>query len=298
MLKKRQKILLICLTAGVILTGCAASREQMSPQTGVNSGTGAAVSDEMERSAQADSVEQVAANMKTPVANAGNKMIRNVTMEMESKDFSKTTTDLNRLASEKGGYVERSFVSGNIKSRTAKSAEYVFRIPAENLDSFLENSREIFSVISENISATDVSGSYYDTEARLKTLRIQQDRLNELLKEAAGLEDIILLNERLTEVEYQIESLAGSLKSWDNQIAYSTVSIYVTGLSDLDTGRVETTFGERVRTAWSNSLSTLQEVAETAALLFVFLLPFLLIVIIILVLIIVIRRANKKRKKK
>ena len=48
-----------------------------------------------------------------------------------------------------------------------------------------------------------------------------------------AVEDIIILEDRLTEVRYQIERLQTSLNNWDRQVSYSTVyldSLYHTGI--------------------------------------------------------------------
>jgi len=246
----------------------------------------------MERAAFEGGVQFTAA--ETP----NNKVIHTASLEIETKTFDETTSAVTRLCKENGGYAEYSYVSGKGNASGRMHAEYTFRIPSENLDRFIELANEEFTVVSENLSGTDVSGIYYDTEARLVTLRIQQERLNELVKEAAGLEDIIRLNQELTNVEYQIESLSGNLKSWDGQIAYSSVSIRVRYLAELDIGTTETGFGEKIQNTWNTSISALTSIAENVSLMIIFFLPFLTIIAIVITIIIVSVKIHKKRKKK
>ena len=55
----------------------------------------------------------------------------------------------------------------------------------------------------------------------------EQERIWALLEKADTLEAVIALEERLSEIRYQLESMESQLKLYDNQVDYSTVSIHI-----------------------------------------------------------------------
>ena len=64
---------------------------------------------------------------------------------------------------------------------------------------------------------------YVDVESRKKMLETEQQRLLELLETAESLDDILTIESRLTEVQYELDSKESQLRTYDNQIDYSTV---------------------------------------------------------------------------
>ncbi len=71
----------------------------------------------------------------------------------------------------------------------------------------------------------DVTNDYVDTQSRLKTLRIEQQRVQALLGSAQKLNDILTLEQKLTDVEGQIESTEEHLNELTSQVTFYTVSI-------------------------------------------------------------------------
>ena len=76
-----------------------------------------------------------------------------------------------------------------------------------------------------NESMQDVTSTYVDTQSRLKNLRIEQGRLRVLLSHAQALSDILSIDQRLTDVEGQIESYEARLKTLTSQVTFYTVSV-------------------------------------------------------------------------
>ena len=76
---------------------------------------------------------------------------------------------------------------------------------------------------SENVQ--DITLQYTDMQSRKKSLTIEQERLWELLEKADTLEAVIALEERLSEIRYELECFESQLRTYDNQVDYSTVTI-------------------------------------------------------------------------
>lgn len=71
----------------------------------------------------------------------------------------------------------------------------------------------------------DVSNDYVDTQSRLTTLKTEQARLRTLMSQAKALSDVLAVEQRLTDVEQQIESTEASLKTLDSQITFYPITI-------------------------------------------------------------------------
>ena len=63
-------------------------------------------------------------------------------------------------------------------------------------------------------TAENISERYYDTQSRLETAQIKLERLQELLKKAESMEDIITIESAISETEYEIEDLSGTMRHY------------------------------------------------------------------------------------
>ena len=117
----------------------------------------------------------------------------------------------------------------------------------------------------------------------------EETSLLNLLENATSIEDIILLQERLTNVRYQIESMESQLRTMDNLIDYATINLYI---SEVETYTpMETpSMGDRISEGFMDSID---EVVEGGKNLIVFLIvnsPFFLIfAVIVLIFALIIR---------
>ncbi len=80
-------------------------------------------------------------------------------------------------------------------------------------------------LLSLNETVQDVTNDYIDTQSRLTNLRTEQTRLLNLLGHAQALGDIITIQDKLTDIEGQIETIEAHLKELNGQVSYYTVAI-------------------------------------------------------------------------
>ena len=81
----------------------------------------------------------------------------------------------------------------------------------------------------------DVTNDYVDSQSRLTNLRGEQQRLLALMGQAGSLNDVLTIEQRLTDVEGQIEDIQAHLAMLSGQTTYYTVRIQ---LSPLDTATI------------------------------------------------------------
>ena len=157
---------------------------------------------------------------------SGRKLIRTVSLSLETKDFDSVTSNLSSKTSEMDGYIETSSIGGNNYSyQTTRYASYTIRIPSDKLDQFIEVVNGLGNVTHKVESVEDVTLQYVDVESHKKALETEQERLLELLSNAASMEDILAIESKLSDIRYEIESYESQLRTFDNQIDYSTVTV-------------------------------------------------------------------------
>lgn len=188
------------------------------------------------------------------------KLIRTVSMNVETTEFDALITSIQENVSRLKGYIQQSDISGNsITEQGRSSGRYgsmTIRIPADSLNDFVTQVEADGNVTYKSENVSDVTLQYSDVESRLKTLRTEQERLWELLAIADTTEAIIALEERLTEVTIEIESSESRLRYLDNSVTYSTVTLSIDEVDTESPTQPENIF-QQIRRGFSQNLSSL-----------------------------------------
>lgn len=232
------------------------------------------------------------------VSTSGRKVIKTANLNLQTLDFAGFQTALDQKLAEAGAYLQYADVSGTDYYGGRKSANYTIRVPEANLDLFLAGVEGIATVVNKTLGEEDVTLNYVDTEARIKTLEIEQERLLALLEKADNLDSIIMLEQRLSEVRYNIESYQSKLRTYDDKITYSTVRIYVYEVTRVQEKEPETLW-ERISNGWSDTMYDISNGAQDFLVWAVINLPYLVFWgAVIVVLVIVLKKKSAKRKAK
>lgn len=201
---------------------------------------------------------------QTTAQQNGAKKIYRATLELQTLEFEKANEDIDRLIEEVGGWVEQKDVS--TYSSSYRSAYYTVRVPAAKFESFCAGVGELCHVTYSTSSAEDISESYYDTKARLETAQIKLARLQELLKDADNMADIITIESAISDTEYQIDALSGTLRSYDSLVDYATVCLNLNEVYRLsNTEDAPKSFGEKLSNAFSEGIEDAGELLEDIA---------------------------------
>lgn len=230
---------------------------------------------------------------------ADRKLIRTVNMDAETEELETLLSGLDQKITALGGYVEsRNVYNGSTySSRRYRHADLTIRIPAQQLDSFVEHVNGVSNVVSANESIDDVTLTYVDTEARLAALETEQARLLALMEKAETLSDLLEIESRLTEVNYQLESAASQLKTLENQVSYATVHLYISEVQEY-TPVAEKTTWQRISEGF---LDSLEGIADGAVEILVWVLansPYIVLWSGIAALAVILARKRKRKVKK
>ena len=305
---KKTKIIAIILSALIILSGCASMEADYDSKNeyfggGFFTEDSMAVSPEspMEMMPEVETEESVSENVSFDSGSgesslpAGRKLIRTFSLDVETLDFDAFIPDLKAAVNSLGGYLESSNVSGNSYNYSYnRNANFVCRIPSDKIDEFISTVGTLGNVTYSYEDTTDITLQYVDTEARIKSLQTEYDRLLELLAEAENIDTIILLEQRITEVRYQLESYQSQLRTYDNLVDYCTVSLYVNEVKRI-TAPEQKTVWQRIGSDFSDNIYDIWVGAQNFFVWFVSNIPFFVIwAAIIFIIVFVIKRIIKK----
>lgn len=219
--------------------------------------------------------------------NSGHKVIQTGEISLETLKFDETVSKLNNYIASVGGYIESSSIQGNNNAaygtRSRRTANFVFRVPQGKYSQLFIDVKGFGSVVSEQSRGEDITDKYFDTEAHLKTLKIQEERLLDLLKKADKMQDILAIEKELENVRYQIESLTGTIKKWDSLVNLSTVTINVTEVEEIQPVSPSSKDGlfSRIAIGFKNSVRALWKFTQDLIVFIIVALPFLIPIAVI-----------------
>jgi len=229
------------------------------------------------------------------------KLITTVKLEVETKEFEQMMSVLQERVREMDGYIESMDAyngSNYSRNRSSRYANLVVRIPASGLNEFLDTVSDIGNVVRRNDDIKDVTLSYVDLESHAKTLRTEQSRLLAFLEKAESVEQIILLEERLSEVRYQLESMESQLRTMDNLVDYSTVKLAISEVKEL-TPAAEQSAWEKIAEGFTENAHHLWDGLVNVCIWFVVNIPYFLAwAVVITGIVLFWRRLCRKRSQK
>ena len=227
------------------------------------------------------------------------KIIYTGDINLETTAFDETVKALAALAEVKGGYLESSTVGGG--SRGYRWADYTVRVPSAQFQGFLDQAGELAHVTWRNTNLENITETYYDTAGRLKTQQIKLERLQKLLSQAENMEDIITIESAISETEWNIEDLSGTLRHYDALVDFATVNVHVSEVYKYsDTEELPENFGDRLSSAmsrgWHSFVSGMEDFAVALAYSWMWLILWAVIIVTAVVILRKIRRRNGTKK--
>lgn len=249
-----------------------------------------------EAAAAEDYVQEGGGQGAVAAPETARKLIKTVNIFAETEDFDTLVPGLQKQVEVLGGYIESISVydvnSYYVEDQRVKQrcANLTARVPKEKLDGFLAQVGEQTNVTSRSENVEDVTLQYVDLESRKKALLTEQERLLELMGKAESVEDIIAIEERLSEVRYQLESMESQLRTYDNQIDYSTVYLSIEEVRKYSAPQTATVW-QRIQSGFIKSLEDIGLSIQNYAIGFVIDIPYIVLGLLAVVVIFFILRA-------
>ena len=154
-------------------------------------------------------------------------VIKTADLYITNSDPSKTADQLVAIVGQQGGYVDQRSVSNGSDAANAR-VNLVVRVPAAKLDAALTQLKALGTVASLTVSASDVTLTVKDLQARIGALEVSVNRLLDLMKVAKSATDLIQIETTLSQRQTELESLKTQLSYYDDAVAMSTVNVTIT----------------------------------------------------------------------
>ena len=165
-------------------------------------------------------------------AQLSEKLVYTASLTIQSLEFENAVTELKKLISSMNGIItyeetydnNRYWYTTQESSGTRHMSMHV-RVPSKSFDAFLNSLDGAGKVVSRSTNVVNISRRYNDVSVQIDALEIQQKRLLEMMEKAETIEEMILVESRLTEVQTQLNQMKTERSSMDTDVEYSTVTI-------------------------------------------------------------------------
>jgi hypothetical protein len=161
-----------------------------------------------------------------PLAQAapGPRIVKTGSLEIELDHgaFETTVARLTSLAVGAGGFVSQSTTS---EDEGGTRGQVTIRVPSASFDQVTTDARRLGTVRNASVAGQDVTAEFTDLEARLRGLQATRDQLLTLLRQARTIPDILGVQDRVNQVQLEIEQTQGRINQLNDQSSFGTLTV-------------------------------------------------------------------------
>lgn len=139
-------------------------------------------------------------------------------------DVEKAAERARRLADDAGGYLAKS----DAKLDDTQEITVTVRVPSTDFEQVVSNLADLGKVQSRSVDSEDVTDQVVDLEGRLENARTSAARPRELLAKAENVQNVITIEDRLTQRESEIEAISGQLEVVQDQVDLASIRVTLT----------------------------------------------------------------------
>lgn len=271
---KFRKILLSLLLV-FLFSACSSFLSPKEESTNDQSGT---VTEGSEGMIPSFTNEEPAISDKSNSGSSNEKLIQNIGLEIETKEYSKTLSDIEALVKSLNGYILSSYVPRPKTDNEFSNLEanLTVMIPTVSIDDFILKTGQSSNIVSERREAYNVTDSYRDTESRITTLKAKEVRLLELLNQSGSLSDLLMIENELSNTRYEIERLESTILDYDKRIQFTQFNLIIREVYEYSPTD-EASLWEKIVEGFSNNAQNFLRTLETGFVFIITTLPFILI---------------------
>jgi len=214
-------------------------------------------------SADADSIS---ANM----SEVERKLVKRADVRIRVENLETADTSVSSLMEKYEAYAASTYITEN-------SHYYSLRVPSPVYELFLAEMNGMGRLINRSENTEDVTLRYYDLEGRLETKKELLRTFQSYLRRASNIEEILKVEARISELQYDIEGTGQQLRHLANRVDYATIELTLLGPAAAAQRR-SVTFGERIRQMFGGFGDFLSSVAVVIIGIVIYGIPILLLV--------------------
>lgn len=213
------------------------------------------------------------------------KLIYRCYLRLETLQYAETLASVREKVKAAQGVIENEsesdsdsewYYTDHVRRRGTKYMSLTVRIPTEQYETFLASLEGQGKIVEKNSSVENISRQYYDTQAVIESLEIQEERLLQMMQEAETVEDMLAIEDRLTDVQTELNQYRTHLASMDTDVRYSTVTLDIREVAEYspDTDPVkQATFADRLKNALKGSWAFFRSLLENLLFALIYIFP-------------------------
>ncbi|MBR2825497.1 MAG: DUF4349 domain-containing protein [Solobacterium sp.] len=217
------------------------------------------------------------------------KLVYTGSLSIETLKYEDTLKNMRNLIKQYSGIIEEEQESDNAynwyatdykKTRGTKSIYLTVRIPTKDFAKFLEEMEGTGKVIQRSTNVENITRRYNSVSTDIESYQIQQKRLLEMMQTAQTVEEMIVIESRLSEVERQLRQSENERNIMDTDVALSTVYIDIREVMEYtpeESGLVISNFWKRLVSTFKWSWEFFIYLVQQAILLVVRIIPFVIV---------------------
>lgn len=179
------------------------------------------------------------------------QLIKKARITVIVKSLDKSVDAVEQIINQQKGYLLSLQETQLDNSYSRPRATVQMRVPQNLLETTLLELAQLGTVQSRSISAEDVGEQIVDFQARLSNLRRTETNLQKIMDKSGSVKDILNVAKELSNVRGQIERITAQLKSLQNQVAYSTITLNLEAA--VSTTSNQPGLPSQIQDAWNNS---------------------------------------------
>ena len=233
----------------------------------------------------------------------GQKIVYTGRIEMQTLEYDKASSSIRAKIREAGGFSEAEsehdsnynwYNGGN--SGNKRYLSITARIPSEKFEAFMDSLGGDGKVMSRSVNAENISQIYANKESYKKALEKEQERLLIMMDKAETIDEMILVEQRLSEVERQLNAYKTDLSAMDKDVQYSTIYIELQEVKRYTEEVVKTPFSEEVKYAFEDAVNSFRNFCKAIVLFVVRYFPYLIILAVIIFALLRVSARDKARR--
>lgn len=279
-----RKVLLVLLIFTLsIIGGCGAS-----PSTDAIVQTSQSIADTAEPEYDGKMVDNQGADITIE-----RKLVYNLDYTVLVPDPNKAVSEIMVQTNKFSGYLVESRLSSD--QGESSEARLVVKIPHDKMEQMSSYLEALGTINHQTMYTDDVTTEYYDTEARLKVLQKEEERMLSFMDdESASIQDLLAIEREIAQVREKRESLQARMNVLQNQVNYAQYNIrLLTSANELTTPQGTVS---KARNALVNSLNSVLQLFNWLVIGLFAILPYLILVVLAYLLFRAIK--NKRAAKK
>ena len=243
------------------------------------------------------------------------KLVYTASVSIETKEYDTSKEYIYDLLNENGGIIQSEQESDNSyrwyyanyeKDEGTMRLDIECRVPSKNYDKFIEgldNFSEHAKIRNKSASVENITQQYHDNTIKIETLKVQEERLMNMLEKAESIQDMLSIESRLIDVQTELNILTAKRITMDTDVAYSYIHISLEEVLEYSEQVVKSTFFTRMAEAFSDVCDFTGELFEGIIIAIMYLIPLLILIgipvlLVVKLVIVIVKKYEEKHPRK